>query len=193
MKPVKAVFLGSAGVGKTSIARRLVHDLFDEHYRPTLGALSELWTFIVPALEREFYVNLWDTAGQETFHSLTQVYVRDAAIVFLVYDVTSLESFTALESLWLKMLDGVRGNPHFIVLANKFDLPDHAVGDTDCRQLVSRIQAKAGFGTSAKTGLGLSEIPPAVAQCIGGPVAIENATAPPQLGEVPGRCEGQSC
>ena len=41
----------------------------------------------------EIKINLWDTAGQEKFHSLTQMYLQDSAGVLIVYDVTSKKSF----------------------------------------------------------------------------------------------------
>ncbi|KAF5119529.1 hypothetical protein DV452_001612 [Geotrichum candidum] len=71
-------------------------------------------------------LQLWDTAGQERFRSLTRGYYRGSAGVLLVYDVTSRESFQALE----EFIDDVRAltspGVSIVVLGNKCDLVDSA-------------------------------------------------------------------
>ena len=39
--------------------------------------------------DRIIKIMMWDTAGQERFKSLIPSYVSDAAIVLVVYDITS--------------------------------------------------------------------------------------------------------
>jgi small GTP-binding protein len=164
MADAKCVFLGQPAVGKSSIHGRLVHGVFDTQYKPTIGALCETWRF--KAHGTLFQVSLWDTAGQEMYRSLTPCYVRGARIAFLVFDLTDRTSFTELERTWWKMLQDIDPHAHVIVLANKSDLPDHAVGEGECDELARRIDAKALFRTSAKTGEGVDEIPEKVAECI---------------------------
>lgn len=38
-------------------------------------------------------LNIWDTAGQEKFHSLGPIYYRDSQGAILVYDITDPSSF----------------------------------------------------------------------------------------------------
>ena len=45
-------------------------------------------------------IQVWDTAGQEAFRSITRSYFRGATGVLLVYDVTNHESFKSLRD-WL--------------------------------------------------------------------------------------------
>merc|ERR1712100_431816 len=49
-------------------------------------------------------LQIWDTAGQESFRSITRSYYRDAAGALLVYDITRRESFNHL-TRWLRRRD----------------------------------------------------------------------------------------
>lgn len=40
--------------------------------------------------DRKVYFQIWDTAGQENFRSLVPMFLRDAKIALLVYDITSM-------------------------------------------------------------------------------------------------------
>ena len=68
---------------------------------------------------------LRDTAGQERFHSLTNLFLKGASCVILVYDLTRADSFDAL-NLWRdQFLSSTRNDPAtfpFAVLANKSDM-----------------------------------------------------------------------
>ena len=90
---IKLVFLGDPSVGKTSILNRIMNDTFENK--------SEVETFNQPTVGMDFMIKkiykgdrslkimLWDTAGQEKFKSLIPSYLDDAAIVVVVYDITS--------------------------------------------------------------------------------------------------------
>lgn len=67
-------------------------------------------------------LQIWDTAGQESFRSITRSYYRDAAGALLVYDITRRESFHHL-SRWLEEAQQ-NGNPNMTIMliGNKSDL-----------------------------------------------------------------------
>ncbi|RKO83165.1 ras-related protein rab-4B-like protein, partial [Blyttiomyces helicus] len=70
-------------------------------------------------------LQIWDSAGQERFRSVTQSYWRGAAGCLLVYDITNRESFTAL-SRWLEDVRWLASPDVVIVLVgNKLDMEDH--------------------------------------------------------------------
>ena len=101
-------------------------------------------------------LSLWDTAGQETYKSVTRSYFRGASGALLVFDLTRRESFGHVTD-WLNDLRQIAepdivvvlvGNKSDLVLAstdpdstNDDDDDDHVQGDTHKRQ-VSRQEAE---------------------------------------------------
>ena len=70
---------------------------------------------------------IWDTAGQEKYHSLAPMYYRGAAAAIVVYDITQASSFVTLKN-WVKELQTL--GPENIVIAvcgNKVDQEDRRV------------------------------------------------------------------
>ena len=140
---IKVCLLGDSGVGKSSIALRFVSNEFRPYSESTIGASFTSKTMDIPEEEKddsntpehtkmESPVNsrtvsfkIWDTAGQEKYHSLASMYYRNAAAAVVVYDIANSATFRALK-MWV---NEVRTNgPKGVVLAicgNKSDLSDH--------------------------------------------------------------------
>lgn len=82
---------------------------------------------------------IWDTAGQEKYHSLAPMYYRGAAAAIIVYDITRASSFQTLKN-WVRELQQL--GPENIVIAvcgNKSDLEDKRVRAC-CKRLTGRRQ-----------------------------------------------------
>lgn len=54
--------------------------------------------------DKTYELQIWDTAGQEKFRSITPLYFRDANGIILVCDVTNQTSFNSLRD-WIKLID----------------------------------------------------------------------------------------
>ncbi|KAL4661043.1 ras-related protein Rab-32 [Arapaima gigas] len=120
----KVLVIGELGVGKTSIIKRYVHQLFSQHYRATIGVdfALKVINWDSRTLVR---LQLWDIAGQERFGNMTRVYYKEAVGAFVVFDVTRASTFEAV-SKWKHDLDSkvklANGNPiPSVLLANKCD------------------------------------------------------------------------
>ena len=87
---VNAVFLGESGVGKTSIIRRLLGQEFDEDVKATLGITSNSIPNIKFQNEEEdnseVEIQIWDTAGQEKYRSVSKIILQKADIIIFVRD-----------------------------------------------------------------------------------------------------------
>ena len=87
---VNAVFLGESSVGKTSIIRRLLGKEFDENVVSTVGVSSNLIPNIKFINEEEdnseIEIQIWDTAGQEKYLSLSKIIIQRADIFVFVRD-----------------------------------------------------------------------------------------------------------
>ena len=71
---------------------------------------------------KKYHVEIWDTAGQEQFRSLTKIFIKDSKIVIFVYDITNKKSFEELE-YWYKTIKDVLGESAVLGIAgNKQDL-----------------------------------------------------------------------
>ncbi|WVF69883.1 hypothetical protein IAT40_004666 [Kwoniella sp. CBS 6097] len=118
---LKYVLLGDSATGKSSLLIRLTDDSFDLT-EPTLGVEFGSRILSVGEDGKRVKVQCWDTAGTESFRSITRSYFRGAAGALLVYDVTRRESFDHVTS-WLEDLrNHADENVSIILVANKIDL-----------------------------------------------------------------------
>jgi small GTP-binding protein len=152
----KVVLLGDTGTGKTSIIHRLIHREFDSQLRMTLGAgLSPYW---VRCDGRSVKLNIWDTAGQENYRSLTRIYLRDAQCVLLCYDLAERATFQGIH-FWLKELEQlVPGSYIQTIVASKCDLRNHRqVTEEEGRAFAKDVRAEYRE-VSAASGEGVAPL-----------------------------------
>ena len=72
--------------------------------------------------QKHMKLSLWDTAGQETYRSITRSYFRGASGALLVFDITRRNTFNSVTS-WLHDLRQIAEDDIVIVLVgNKSDL-----------------------------------------------------------------------
>ena len=100
-KQCKLVLLGESGVGKTSIISRFIDDVFEEGLETTTGASYAGKNMVFKDYQNQVVnFEIWDTAGQEKYRALTQIFYKDASIAILVYDITNEESFEEIKNYW---------------------------------------------------------------------------------------------
>lgn len=75
---------------------RVTTNEFNEDHEVTVGV--EFGTLIVKLEEQVFKMQIWDTAGQESFKSITKIFYRGAHLVILTYDITRMDTFLNLET-----------------------------------------------------------------------------------------------
>ncbi|KAF0699261.1 Aste57867_10161 [Aphanomyces stellatus] len=124
-REVKVVLLGDTGVGKSSLVLRFVTNNFRPYSESTIGASFMSKMLLVG--DQAIKYQIWDTAGQEKYHSLAPMYYRGAAAAIVVYDITRKQSLVTLKN-WVKELKQL--GPDNIVIAiagNKSDLDDKRV------------------------------------------------------------------
>ena len=90
-KAIKVIPLGESGIGKTSIIRRYINNEFSQYSESTLGT-----TFLVKEIVKKniiYRLIIWDTSGQEKYHSVTNLFINNSNIVILIYSIDSRISF----------------------------------------------------------------------------------------------------
>jgi small GTP-binding protein len=149
----KFVILGNSNVGKTCIVHRFANEEFLDSSQPTIGA-----NFVTKRLEMDncFYkIEVWDTAGQEKYRSLTPMYYKGAAAALIVYDISSSNSLEGARD-WIKELHD-HAPPTVLIglVGNKLDL-SRAVSKEAAGQLAQRYSL-IHSEVSAKTGENIHE------------------------------------
>ena len=101
--------------------------------------------------EKNIKLQIWDTAGQESFKSITRSYYRGAAGALLVYDITRRDTFTHL-TRWLEEVRQ-NGNPDttIMLIGNKSDCDDRRQVSVEEGQRFARENGLIFLETSAKT------------------------------------------
>lgn len=152
---LKVVVVGDSGVGKTCLLIRFVHDLFEDDSQPTLGV--EFMTKIVSTEKHRIQLQLWDTAGQELFRSVTRGYYRGSAGALLVFDLSKRDSFENI-GRWLQDIkDVARSDVVTLLIGNKADLEEERqITKEEAQQFADQHNMKY-FETSAKTGANIAE------------------------------------
>ena len=66
-----------------------------------------------------------DTAGQEKYFAVTQMFYKRACGVLLVFDITSRESFEKMQDFWIKeTVQNTGGDVIILIVGNKLDLEE---------------------------------------------------------------------
>ena len=155
----KVVLLGESGVGKTSIITQFMDNEFTEDQQTTTGATFSTKSLTYEKYQKEISFEIWDTAGQEKYRSLTKMFYKDAAIAILVYDITRYDSFEQLRDFWVGQLkDNAPKNLLLAIAANKSDLiGEEKVDEGEARKFAESIGAIFRL-TSAKQQTGVEDL-----------------------------------
>eukprot|EP01121_Diplochlamys_sp_Union-15-3_P019174 TRINITY_DN7163_c0_g2_i3.p1 TRINITY_DN7163_c0_g2~~TRINITY_DN7163_c0_g2_i3.p1 ORF type:complete len:201 (+),score=40.67 TRINITY_DN7163_c0_g2_i3:53-655(+) len=117
----KVLLLGDSGVGKSCLLLRYADNTFTETFTATIGVDFKIKTVIIDG--KTIKLQIWDTAGQEKFRTITSTYYRGAHGVILVYDITNLESFTSLNKWWSEVKHWhPNGGCQVLIVGNKSDM-----------------------------------------------------------------------
>jgi small GTP-binding protein len=150
---IKVVFLGESGSGKTSIINRYIDKSFSPLTSPTIGCFGR--TVPYEYRDQTYNLNLWDTAGQEIYRSLTPMYYRNSNAAIVVFDVTNHDSFNQLEGWITELVSNIGATVVLIVCGNKADLIDQRVVKEVDAEAFSQTVHAIYLETSALSGDGL--------------------------------------
>lgn len=105
---------------------------------------------------RSHKVHIWDTAGQETYHSITAPYFRNANGILLFFDLTDRQSFDSL-GYWFDLItENTRTLPPIVVLGNKCDRLDRCTSTQAAKDFCDRMHVDY-METSALEGINVEE------------------------------------
>ena len=152
----KYIIIGDAAVGKSNLLLRYAHGQFKPEYQLTIGV--EFGAKNVQIRGKTYRVQIWDTAGQENFRSITRAYYKNSVCALVVYDISSRDSFNNV-STWIE--DCKNQSPktiYMVLVGNKSDLEDKRQVSTEEGQELADKYGMLFFETSAKNGQNVEEI-----------------------------------
>ena len=154
---MKVITLGESGVGKTSIIRRYIHNIFDENNLSTIGVN---FSFKQVKLKngKSINIKLIDTAGQEKYKALAKSYFKNVDAVLFVFDLNDQNSFDYIKN-WIDLFNdnhnGKEGIPKYLI-GNKADQKREVQKDV-INEFLCKNKYKY-FETSAKENNGINEL-----------------------------------
>jgi len=143
---LKFVITGDAAVGKSSLLVRLTDQRFLANPDPTLGVEFGSKLITIPDEDKIVKLQCWDTAGTESFRSITRSYYRGAAGCLLVYDVTSRKSFLNARTWLADVREHADPNVTCILVGNKVDLVEEPNDDGGGSQMTPVLTSSAAPG-----------------------------------------------
>ncbi len=149
----KICLIGDPAVGKTSLIRRFVYNVFSDEYLTTIGTKVSKKEIAVPFEGEQARVKLliWDIMGQKEFHNLHSLYFQDASGAIVVSDMTRKETLENIAN-WVSALYDVTLHIPIVLVTNKSDLEEgREVTDDDLMEVAEAFLAPYYF-SSAKTG-----------------------------------------
>ncbi|CAH9140275.1 unnamed protein product [Cuscuta epithymum] len=152
----KYIIIGDTGVGKSCLLLQFTDKRFQPVHDLTIGV--EFGARMITAADgRRIKLQVWDTAGQESFRSITRSYYRGAAGALLVYDITRRETFNHLAS-WLEDAQE-HSNPNMTIMlvGNKSDLGQRRAISKEEGEQFAKEHGLLFLEVSSKTGQNVEE------------------------------------
>ena len=163
---IKLAIIGSVGVGKSSIINRFIKDEFDTKINSTLGANYSKKNMIIN--NKNINLDIWDTAGQEKFHSMGRHFYANSHIIIIVYDITNRTSFEDIKTHWYNdILEYAEKYKVLGFVGNKYDLYDNQdieeIDDNSIKDFIDAISWEndnpiINMKVSAKTGVNVARL-----------------------------------
>ena len=152
----KVVLVGESGVGKTSIITQFIDQTFQEDMQSTTGGTFSTKSVVCDG-GKILKFEIWDTAGQEKYRSLTAMFYKDANAAVMVYDVTRKDSFEEVKNYWMNQIkDNSPENIILAIAANKSDLIEHEAVDEESARNYAKENNCIFMTTSAKNSEGIN-------------------------------------
>ena len=153
---LKYIIIGDSSVGKSSIMVKYIHGGFDEEFKTTIGVEFGSKNIIIK--EKIYRVQIWDTAGEETFRSITRSYYKNSVCAFVVYDVTNKNTFTNVKNWVDDCKKQTPKNVIMLLVGNKIDLEDKREVSFEEGENFAKDNSMLFYETSAKNGDNIENI-----------------------------------
>ena len=154
----KAVFSGNTGVGKTSIIKYEIHNIFEEDNKSTI--VLEHFSKNYKICDKIIRLQIWDTCGEETYEELLKIIYRSALCIFVVFSLDNKNSFSNVNK-WICDIKKINENesPIIILIGNKKDnISERQITKEEIERYCKKNDIENYYETSAKNGESIHEL-----------------------------------
>ena len=154
------ILVGDCSVGKTSIINRFIENRFNRNLKSTVNIEFRIKSI---KLDSNTIVDLkiWDTCGEERFHSITKNFYHEADGIFIVFDLGDFKSFNNIK-IFLKDINDICNinNKAIMIIGNKNDLPleDIKVKEKDIEKILGKNKEFKYLDVSARSGSNIRDM-----------------------------------
>ena len=146
----KYIIIGDSFVGKSCIVAKYIQGSFIEEFKTTIGI--EFGSKDLTINGKVYRIQLWDTAGQETFRSITRAYYKNSACSFIVYDVTNRQSFLNVQDWYNECKKQTPKTVTMVLVGNKIDLKNKREVSYEEGENFAKDNSMLFYEASAKSG-----------------------------------------
>uniref|UniRef100_A0A1A8JSF1 small monomeric GTPase n=1 Tax=Nothobranchius kuhntae TaxID=321403 RepID=A0A1A8JSF1_NOTKU len=152
----KILIIGNSSVGKTSFLFRYADDSFTPAFVSTVGIDFKVKT--IYRNDKRIKLQIWDTAGQERYRTITTAYYRGAMGFLLMYDITSQETFCAVQDWATQIKTYSWESAQVVLVGNKLDLEEDRQVPAEDGRRVARELGFQFFEASAKDNVNVKQV-----------------------------------
>jgi len=150
----KVCMVGDPGVGKSCLIKWFADETFSDKYTHTTGTKMSKKELELPDIGARLSMQIWDVVGPKS-PSFLEGYIQGAAGVMAVCDVSRDETLASLD-IWIPSARQTAPEVPVVILANKSDMTDAAVIDSQSVAIAARRFKAPYYMTSAKTGVNVA-------------------------------------
>ena len=151
---ISIILVGDTNVGKTSIFKRYYNKEFKESKNATIGVEFQSKEFKYNG--KKYSIQIFDTAGQERFRSLTESYFHLGDGAFVVFDLTNKNSLISI-SEWVKDVKEKKPDIKMLILGNKDDLKNKQISEEEINETLEEYNISKYIRVSAKNGTNIEK------------------------------------
>ena len=154
----KVLLLGDSTVGKTCFLLRYCDKTFQEAHLSTIGLDYRLKTIVLKS-GKKIKLQIWDTAGQDKYRSITRNYYKGAHGIILIYDVTNLQTYENVKNWIMSIREETTTNVVIFLAGNKIDVDEKLkeVKTENGQKIADEYNIKF-YETSAKDGTNVNTV-----------------------------------
>ena len=149
------IIVGDMAVGKSCLLLQFSANEFKAVHEITIGVEFSVKTMDID--NHSVKVQIWDTAGEEAFQSITRSYYKGAIGALLVYDITRKDTFNHCKKWLNEVKDNARKDICIILVGNKNDLSDKREVSYEEGEMFAQENELLFIETSAKTAENVEE------------------------------------